>query len=114
MFGIKSITRGEALYLLRKRKNLNQTEAAKIEGVNRADYGAWETGKQEYTGSRNILTVKDLVTHEFCVIARRREGIRQRDLSAAIKKSRYWVVLMEAGEKDCSPLVEHWSNLHGE
>ncbi len=109
MFNITKITDGESLYILREREGICQEKAARLEGVNRADYGRWERDQDEYPGSRATIVAADLSDNEGCIIMRRREGVRQGAVAADLGLCRYMIVMMESGEKDCARLVEYWS-----
>jgi hypothetical protein len=99
-------TRGESLLLWRRRKNLNQVEAAKEYGVPPDRYREWEADRRLDDQPRRHLG--ELKPHEVCFLLRRRAGKTQREVAAAIGCTRFWVIKMEGGKAPVERLREYW------
>ena len=101
-----SLTDGEQLFLRRRREGWNQAQAAAHMQVTIDQYRLKEHDElkidsplwPEPTGA------------EKCVIYRRRAGMTQKDVAAAIGRSRLWVNRMERGLEDATPLVCFWES----
>ncbi len=100
------LTKGEKLFLIRRRLGLNQDERAKQLSLARHRYAKME--RDEVTDVLDMKLLGGLKSHEKCVIYRRRCGQSQRKLAEEMKLSRVWVNKMESGEVDCTALVCHW------
>lgn len=99
-------TRGESLLLERRRKAENQLEAAARYGVHVDTYRAWETDERpEDVPHYNAGHMKP---HEVCLLRRRRAGLTQREVAAAIGMTRLWVMKMELGEASIDRLKGYW------
>tara|TARA_R110000782_G_C14819205_1_gene413780 strand:- start:6875 stop:7231 length:357 start_codon:yes stop_codon:yes gene_type:complete len=101
---LHTLTDGERLYIVRRRKKRTQKEAAALYGVSRVTYNRWENGLAP--GPTEALT--SLFPYERCLINRRRSGSSQGALSNRLKISRNWLNQMENGNIDCKPLIDYW------
>ncbi len=99
-------TKGERLLLHRRRKGLNQIEAAKEYGVPPDRYREWEADRRLDDQPRRHLG--EVKPHEVCFLLRRRAGKTQREVAAAIGCTRLWVIQMEGGKAPVERLVEYW------
>ena len=105
--GIRDLTRGERLYIWRRRENMSQAQAAEIWGVARNEYRSWENDEAESpAGVCPNLGV--LETFESCVILRRRNNASVSDTAEAIGVSRQWLRKMEIGEAPTERLTSYW------
>ena len=99
-------TRGESLLLERRRKAENQLQAAARYGVHVDTYRAWETDERpEDVPHYNAGHLKP---HEVCLLRRRRAGLTQREVAAAIGMTRLWIMKMELGEASIDRLKGYW------
>lgn len=96
----------ENLYIWRRRKNMNQVEAADALGVTVDRYRAWETG--EVTTAVPYRNAGKLSIPEKCVLLRRRAGLTQREIAETLGCTRLWVNHMEKGTVPVDRLQEHW------
>lgn len=99
-------TRGESLLLWRRRKNLNQVEAAAEYNVHPDRYREWEADKRTTDQPRQHLG--QLKPHEVCLLLRRRAGKTQREVAAALGCTRLWLIQMESGNAPVERLREYW------
>lgn len=99
-------TKGESLFIARRRAGLNQMEAAEEHGVHVDTYRDWEADKR--TKDQPWKRLGALKIHEVCVLLRRRAGKTQRQLSASMGCTRLWIVQMETGEAPADRLREYW------
>lgn len=101
---LRSLTDGERLYIVRRRKKRTQKDAAALYGVSRVTYNRWENDLAN--GPTEALT--SIFAFERCLINRKRSGMTQADLAKDLKISRHWLNLMENGNINCKPLVDFW------
>ncbi|MFA5510820.1 MAG: helix-turn-helix transcriptional regulator [Candidatus Kapaibacterium sp.] len=106
MAAIMTPTKGESLLLWRRRKGLNQVQAASEYNVHPDRYREWEADRRTEDQPRQHLG--ELKPHELCVLARRRAGQTQRQVAAAIGLTRLWVTKIENGEASPDRLQEYW------
>lgn len=106
MSAILTPTRGESLLLHRRRKNLNQIEAAKEYDVHVDKYRDWEADRRLDDQPRHHLG--ELKPHEVCYLLRRRAGKTQREVAAALGCTRLWLIKMESGNAPVERLREYW------
>lgn len=99
-------TKGESLLLHRRRKNLNQIEAAKEYDVHVDKYRDWEADRRQDDQPSQHLG--ELKPHEVCFLLRRRAGKTQREVAAALGCTRIWLIQMESGNAPVKRLREHW------
>lgn len=99
-------TRGESLLLARRRKGMNQIEAANEYAVHVDKYRDWEADRR--TDDQPRAHLGQLKPHEVCFILRRRAGKTQREIAAALGVSRLWVIQMEDGKAPVDRLREYW------
>lgn len=99
-------TKGESLFLARRRAGINQIEAAKRHKVAPDTYRDWEADKR--TKDQPWARLGKLKIHEVCLILRRRAGLTQRRLAVSMGCTRLWVIQMENGEAPAERLREYW------
>ena len=99
-------TRGESLYIWRKRRQYSQPQAAEEYGVHIDVYRDWERDVRTKDQPRRQLG--QLKLSELCVLMRRRAGLTQRELAGQMDITRLWVVQMEAGDAPADRLREFW------
>lgn len=98
-------TRGESLYIWRKRRGLNQVRAARDLHVHPDLYRQWEADQGEDIPRKIVGKLKP---HEVCTLLRRRAGKTQAALAEEMGLTRYWVVMMENGEGSIDRLLRYW------
>ena len=106
MSAVLTPTKGESLLLHRRRKGLNQIEAAKEYDVHVDKYRDWEADRRPDDQPRRRLG--ELKPHEVCFLLRRRAGKTQREVAAALGCTRLWVIQMEDGKAPVERLREYW------
>jgi len=99
-------TKGESLLLHRRRKGLNQIEAAKEYGVHPDRYREWEADRR--LDDQPCQHLGQLKPHEVCFLLRRRSGKKQREIAAALGCTRLWLIQMESGNAPVERLREYW------
>lgn len=99
-------TRGESLFIARRRKGLNQIDAAAARGVHPDVYRAWETDQRTHDQPYQRLGALQL--NEVCVVVRRRAKKTQREVAKALGCTRVWVNRMETGMEPAERLREYW------
>lgn len=102
---VVKLTPGEALLIARRRVGYNQLQTAQMYGVPSDLYRAWEMDRRPDGPRIDVGEPKD---YELCTVARRRAGLKQRELAAALGVSRIWVHMMETGTAPADRLREHW------
>lgn len=98
-------SRGEALYVWRKRRGLNQVRAAEQHGVTPDKYREWEADRGEDIPRKLVGRLR---LNEVCALLRRRKGQTQAQLAEELGCTRYWVVTMENGDGSLDRLLAHW------
>lgn len=98
------LSNGETLLIDRRRRGLNQADAAASHGIGRAVYSRWELDLSR--GPR--VRLGRLRPHERCLLYRRRAGTTQGEVAEALEVSRYWINQMEVGRASCDPLLWYW------
>lgn len=99
-------TKGEALFIWRRRRGLRQVEEAANRGVHPDVYRDWEADRRPDTQPRQQLG--PLKPHEMCVLLRRRAGMKQKELAQILGCTRLWVIKMEEGTAPSGMLREYW------
>lgn len=99
-------TRGESLLLGRRRKGLNQLQAAAERNVHVDRYREWEADRR--TEDQPFQRLGRLKPNEVCFILRRRAGRTQREVAEVIGCTRLWVLQMEDGKAPVERLREYW------
>lgn len=99
------LTNAETLWLWRRRKNLNQIQAAAECSVAVDTYRLWESGKSLKAPRKNLGRLRK---HEVCYILRRRRGWTQRKLAELLSCTRLWVIQMEEGTAPVDRLAAFW------
>lgn len=105
------LTPGEILFLWRKRKMLNQEEAAKLSDCSIFNYKKAEYDEpiEGFRYSRLVVfDPNNIHDHEKCMIHRRRSDKLQRQIAKATGVSRTWINRQEKGLEDCSKLLAYW------
>ena len=98
-------THGELLLIWRRRKRLNQREAARALQVSLDSYREWE-GDLRAGQPRKLI--RELTAAERCVIARRRSKRTQKEVAASLGVTRVWVNRMERGLEGAEVLRDFW------
>lgn len=98
-------THGESLVIWRRRKRLNQIEAAQEFNVHVDKYRDWEADKGETVPRRHLGKLK---THEACFLLRRRADMTQRELAVRLGCTRLWLIQMENGTAPTDRLKQFW------
>lgn len=120
---LKDLKISEKLYLLRKRRGEDQTNASKRYGLSYLEYSMWENGGYDYATQEitdklfgkfevdigKTLSVYNITDKERCVIYRRRAKITQQKIANDLGLSRSWVNAMEVGyAKSVKKLLDYW------
>lgn len=109
LLSASDLTRGEKLYLHRKRLGQNQVRRSVDLGVGYAEYRAMEvdnpTTKPPYQ-SIGLMEVR-----ESYMIFRRREGMTKGELAEDIGCSPEWLRQMESGQATIKRLQEYWESV---
>lgn len=100
------LTRGEKLYIKRKRLGLSQIEMSVDIGVLHSQYRAME---QDLEGAEPpYISLGKLLECESYCVQRVRAGINKTKLAKEIGVSIYWLRLMERGDAPVKRLAEYW------
>lgn len=99
-------TKGESLVIWRRRKQLNQIDAARYYAVRPDTYRGWEADRR--THDQESYHAGELKPHETCYLLRRRAGKYQKDIATEMGISRQWVIQMEEGTAPVERLVAYW------
>lgn len=99
-------SKGESLFLGRRRANLKQAEAAEKYGVHVDIYREWEADRR--TADQPWQRLGNIKLHEKCVILRRRAKLTQRALAEKMGCTRLWVNQMENGDAPAVRLRDYW------
>lgn len=102
------LTRGERLRIYRLRRGETQGAAAKRMVVMPYIYHQWEVDGECAGPVCPNVAVGPLRGHEWCMIARLRTKLTQRQVAEKIGFSRNWTLQMERGEQPWERLVEFW------
>lgn len=105
---LEALTPGERLLIHRRRLGLNQREAARRCNISMTRYSLWERGQAVPTV--DVPTIDELLPHERAMLYRRRCGTTQGDVATELGLCRWWVNLMERGERPCDLLIDYWEN----
>lgn len=100
------LTRGEKLYLDRRRFRWSQAETAVYFGVPRVKYMRWERG--EITEGVPYITLGKITRLENCMILRRRAGKTMKELAQEIGVHPWTLRLMERGDVTPTRLFDYW------
>jgi transcriptional regulator with XRE-family HTH domain len=101
---VETLTPGERLWLLRRRRRLTIDEAASEYKVSRWLYGRWETDQAE--GPDPELDIVE--PYEHYALLRRRAGMTQKDLAQLIGLSPRRISYMELGDYPYTHLMLFW------
>jgi DNA-binding XRE family transcriptional regulator len=102
-----TLSRGERLFIDRRRRGEGQTASAKRLKVTRRVYNGWELDKEQ-PEKAPVVAIGKLQAHERCVLYRRRSGKTQAACAKKMKLSRWWFNQMERGDVDCTELCGFW------
>lgn len=103
------LSKGERLYLERRRRGESTTEAAARYGVGRNKFANWERERDAVSDAPSVSLKSEPKPHEACQILRRRAGLEISELAEQVGVSRYWLRQMESGQVSVSRLVQHWA-----
>ncbi len=109
---VGKLTNGEKLFISRRRICRTQSHFASFFNMSRSSYSELELDKKDNYPDVSILglgIVVSLMSHEKCVILRRRSNLEQYEVADDLGVSRYWVNQMELGKVPCKMLTEYWS-----
>lgn len=99
-------TKGESLYVWRRRSRFNQSQAAKAFKRHVDVYRDWEADRR--TKDQPYKPLGALKLPEVCVLRRRRAGLTQRELASRLGCTRLWIIQMESGEAPLDRLRQYW------
>ena len=97
------LTKGEHLFLQRRRLGLTQVEMAEYKSFTHWSYVKKEESKKKETGKLIRLT-----PFETCLLYRRRTGFTQAQVAAEMGITRKAVNKMERGIIPCDELIWYW------
>lgn len=103
------LTNSEKLYIKRSRTGLTAAKFAKKIGIDSASYRLYESGR--IPAGRELPEIKDLKKGERCRILRRRYGLSQEQVGAAIGRCTMTIQAIETGRSD--NLAEYEAFLRG-
>lgn len=100
-------TPGESLLLWRRRKGMNQVDAAAHFEIPLEHLRAIEAGRGLRAPRIHLGTLRP---YEVCYLLRRRvtPELTQRALAQRLGLTRLWVIQMEGGVAPCDRLVKYW------
>jgi ribosome-binding protein aMBF1 (putative translation factor) len=101
---LNKLTKGEHLFILRRRENKNQIQKAQEMNMKIKKYIRLEKGKPDDAKEIEL----ELLPHEQCVIHRRRRGYSQAAVAKELGCSRHWLNLMEHGTFLNAELIDFW------
>lgn len=101
----EDLTRGEKLFLDRRRKKLTQRQAAARYSTTLYAYRRWE----EDLSRPPTIKIKGMEPHEHYVIMRVRAGLGLAQMARMMGLSRGYLGLIESGHGSLARLVEYWS-----
>lgn len=107
------LTKGERIFIWRRRKKLNQKQAGEELGLKRHEIFRIEKGLKVRCGIP-VQPLGNLKPLEICVLKRRRAKMTQTELGKKIGCSRWWVNQMELGLEDSGKLVKFWKKGNGQ
>ena len=102
---VSELSRGQKLWLERRRKGQTQKQAAKRHKVKLPVYREWEADKEKGP----VVKVGKLADHEQCVLKRRTEELTAASVAEDLGCCRYWLHRMEKGEVPATKLLEYWA-----
>ncbi len=106
MVSTNSLTGGELMLLVRKRRGLSQKQAGENCDVSRATWSKWERDIVE--PPFGTVMSEPPTAQELAMLQRRRKGMTQKDIAEEVGCSRYWVSQMETGQADSKVLEGYW------
>jgi len=102
---ISDLTRGEKLFLARRRDKKKMTEAAEAHGVSLHQYRKWESDEGK---GPDVALGRLTLTDQFLIL-RRRSGKTVREIAAEIGCCPWWLRLMEREEAPNDRLKKYWN-----
>lgn len=102
------LTVGERLLLDRRRRGLNQRQAAAHWNTSYFVYGQWERDQLEDAPALDLGESDAPERFEHCLLYRRRAGYTQARVARELKRCRWWINQMERGEAPCDELLWYW------
>lgn len=102
------LTRGEKLYLFRKRLGYTQVQRSVDLGVGFAEYRAMELDEAHARGP--YVTLRSIEEREVYTILRRRAGMTKGELAEVMGISAEWIRQMELGQAPIKRLQEYWES----
>lgn len=111
---IVTMTRSESLLIWRRRKEWTQFQAAKELKMPVDRYRDFENDRKNVKDNwqeiptNQELAIGELKPFEVCLLLRKRAGLLQREVAAAIGVTRLWVIRMEEGKENASRLRDYW------
>ena len=111
----KDLLPQERIELSRRRLGYTREDLARNLHVSESTVYNWETGKTtpEETVLANEEIIKTLHDYEICYITRKRLGLTQGQIAKGIGLSRYWVNMMEQGQKSPARLLKYLKENYG-
>ena len=109
LLSASDLTRGEKLYLHRKRLGQNQVRRSVDLGVGFAEYRAMEVDNP--TALPPYQSIGAMEVRESYMILRRRQGLTKGELADAIGCSSEWLRQMERGQAPIRRLQEYWESV---
>jgi hypothetical protein len=105
IFNKVQLSRGEILWIRRRRERLTPQEAAQKLGTLPFLYTQWERGARPCPIPVGRC---DVLLHEVLQLLRRRSGYTQADIAERIGCSAIWVQNQEYAKASCRPLARYW------
>ena len=109
LLSASDLTRGEKLYLHRKRLGMNQVRRCVDLEVGYAQYRAMEVDSS--TTTPPYQSIGPMEERESYMILRRRQGMTKGDLAEAVGCSTEWLRQMESGQASIRRLQEYWESV---
>lgn len=103
------LTKGESLFIIRRRAKLTQAGMGSQFGLSRFSYGKQEREDTDSWLPSEDINFNQLTDPEKCVILRKRKSLTQYEVSLLLGVSRYWINQKEMGQCDCADLLKHWN-----
>lgn len=104
---ISDLTKGERIFLARKRDGLSMAEAAKNHEISLLHYRQWEHDSAEVDDAPTVPLGTLSLTEEFMIL-RRRSGKTVAELAGELECCPWWFRQMELGEVNSDRLKKFW------
>jgi transcriptional regulator with XRE-family HTH domain len=107
---IEKLTRGERLFIERRRLGESQKQAAARYEATLTRYSRWERDIEDepLLGLQPLISAALLTPYERAVIHRRRAGITQGELARRLGRSKMHIRKIELGVIGNTELIEYW------